>query len=68
MKFIKVKEQSSEAEIYINISHIICFSKLDNETISLAVKDFDKPLFVKYDIDDFIHAIIFLNKNKDAVV
>lgn len=68
MKFIKVIEQSTRAQIYININHIICFAKQDHETISLGVIDFDQPLIIESDIDDFKERILFLNKNiKDGI-
>jgi len=69
MKFIRVIEKSSKAEIYININHIICFAKQDEETISIGVRDFDKPLIVDFDINDFKDRIYFLNKNtKDGII
>lgn len=68
MKFIRVIEQSSGAEIYININHIICFSKLDDQTMSLGVIEFGQPLTITHEIEDFKERVIFLNKNKDGII
>lgn len=68
MKFIEVRDSERKTIICINIDHLICFAKQDEETTSIMVHGFNGALIIDYKYYDFKDAIIFLNKNKDTII